>query len=127
MTGPNRSPVRGSVRGRDQQLPDHHTERAPPYDEFDDADDPDDPWSSEDDHAPPLGERLDILRRKYMPLPDEVVYEFLGEDEYVVHSDHPSFRAFLTQNIAFVVLIPVAGPLFVFFLLGGITRETILV
>lgn len=133
MPPSRRSPVRGSAgNGGGQRLPDASAdERAPTTldepEEFESFDDPEAPWGEEDEYAAPLGERIDMLRRKYMPLPDEVVYEFLGEDEYVIHSDHPSFRAFLTQNIALVILIPIAGPLFIFFIQGGITREAVFV
>lgn len=127
MTPSRRSPVRGSVgNGGDPRLPDP-ADDARAYDDPEAFDDPEAPWGEDDDLAPPLGERIDLLRRKYMPLPDEVVYEFLGEDEYVVHSDHPSFRAFLTQNIMFVILIPIIGPLFIFFVQGGITREAVMI
>lgn len=92
-------------------------------DEFDTSD----PWASDEDQSPSLLERLDLWRRRYLPLPDEVVYEFLGEDEYVLHSDHPSFRAFLTQNVLLVVLVPIIGPIFVWFLLSEINVITITV
>jgi membrane protein YdbS with pleckstrin-like domain len=48
--------------------------------------------------AKSFAERFTDWRRHYVPLPDEVVTEYLGEDEYVIHSDHPSFRAFLIKN-----------------------------
>jgi hypothetical protein len=51
-----------------------------------------------EDDPPSLAERFTDWRRHYLPLPDEVVTEYLGEDEYVIHSDHPSFRAFLIKN-----------------------------
>ncbi|HEX5366793.1 MAG TPA: PH domain-containing protein [Acidimicrobiales bacterium] len=45
-----------------------------------------------------LGEGLGDLRRRLLPLPDEVVKDFLATDEKVIHSDHPSFRSFVIQN-----------------------------
>ena len=38
------------------------------------------------------------VRRRVLPLPDEVVEEFLGDGEQVIHSDHPSFRSFAVEN-----------------------------
>lgn len=73
----------------------------------------------DDERGDSFAERFDALRRRYIPLPDEVIHEYLGEDEYVIHSDHPSFRAFLVKNIALVILLPVMGPLFVAFFRGG--------
>ena len=57
-----------------------------------------------------LAERFTDWRRHYLPLPDEVVGEYLAEDEYVVHTDHPSFRAFLIQNMIPVALATVMLP-----------------
>lgn len=106
--------AKGSVgKGGDPKLPSPYSDTFTALEEREDEpEDTHDPWAEEEE-VESWGERLDIWRRKYFPLPDEVVYEFLGEDEYVVHSDHPSFRAFLEQNIALVVLIPIIGPLLV--------------
>lgn len=106
--------TKGSVgKGGDPKLPSPYSDTFTALEEREgEPEEPHDPWADEED-VESWGERLDIWRRKYFPLPDEVVYEFLGEDEYVVHSDHPSFRAFLEQNIALVVLIPIIGPLLV--------------
>ena len=38
------------------------------------------------------------LRRRVVPLPDEVIHEFLGSGEEVLLSDHPSFRSFVVEN-----------------------------
>lgn len=66
------------------------------------------------------------MRRRYIPLPEEVIYEYLGEDEYVIHYDHPSLPAFLVNNMALVVLIPIVGPIFVaFFTTQGLNWTTI--
>ena len=56
------------------------------------------------------------------------MYEYLAEDEYVIHYDHPSLPAFLVNNIALVVLIPIVGPLFVAFLTAqGLNWTTIVI
>lgn len=75
---------------------------------------------------PPFSDRLREWRRHYFPLPDEVVEEYLGEDEYVVHTDHPSFRAFLIQNIVLVLVVSIAGPVFVTMVRGGFDWTTLL-
>ncbi|MGH9210301.1 MAG: PH domain-containing protein [Acidimicrobiales bacterium] len=74
-----------------------------------------------------LGVRLDAWRRHYLPLPDEVVTEFLGEDEYVVHTDHPSFRAFLIKNAIQVAVLGVVGLAFLIFVRGGFDWWTVLI
>ena len=52
---------------------------------------------------------LGDLRRRVVPLPDEVVHEFLGHGERVIHSDHPSFRSFVVDNtLTFLGLLVVA-------------------
>ncbi|HEV7761799.1 MAG TPA: PH domain-containing protein, partial [Acidimicrobiales bacterium] len=82
-----------------------------------------------DDREPerkPFGERFGEWRKHYLPLPDEVVEEYLGLDEYVVHTDHPSFRAFLIQNIVLVLVVTVAGPVFVTLARGGFSWTTLL-
>ncbi len=44
-----------------------------------------------------------------LPLPDEVIDEFLGHGEQVIHSDHPSFRSFVVeQGLLFVGFFVVA-------------------
>jgi membrane protein YdbS with pleckstrin-like domain len=60
----------------------------------------------------PLRERMGEWRKRLLPLPDEVVHEYLGEDEYVIHTDHPSFRAFLIQNAIQVGILTVAAVAF---------------
>ena len=64
----------------------------------------------DDEPAPSLADRFTDWRRHYFPLPDEVVDEYLADDEYVIHSDHPSFRAFLIQNVTQVALATVMLP-----------------
>ncbi len=44
-----------------------------------------------------------------LPLPDEVIDEFLGHGEQVIHSDHPSFRSFVVeQGLLFIGFFVVA-------------------
>jgi PH (Pleckstrin Homology) domain-containing protein len=64
---------------------------------------------------PSLRERMGEWRKRLLPLPDEVVHEYLGEDEYVIHTDHPSFRAFLIQNAIQVGILSVALVVFFYF------------
>jgi membrane protein YdbS with pleckstrin-like domain len=45
-----------------------------------------------------FGRGLADLRRRVVPLPDEVIHEFLGSGEQVLLSDHPSFRSFVVEN-----------------------------
>ena len=45
-----------------------------------------------------VGTSMGEVRRRVLPLPDEVVEEFLGDGEQVIHSDHPSFRSFVVEN-----------------------------
>jgi membrane protein YdbS with pleckstrin-like domain len=45
-----------------------------------------------------FGRALADLRRRVVPLPDEVIHEFLGSGEEVLLSDHPSFRSFVVEN-----------------------------
>ena len=48
---------------------------------------------------------LDDWRGRVLPLPDEVIDQYLGHGERMIHSDHPSFQAFAVQNtILFLVL-----------------------
>jgi membrane protein YdbS with pleckstrin-like domain len=72
-----------------------------------------------DEYEPPpgffrrIGQRLDDFRRAVLPLPDEVIDQYLGHGERMIHSDHPSFQAFVVQNtILFLVLFFVATVFF---------------
>jgi membrane protein YdbS with pleckstrin-like domain len=38
------------------------------------------------------------VRRRVIPLPDEIIDDFLATGEQVIHSDHPSFRSFVVEN-----------------------------
>jgi membrane protein YdbS with pleckstrin-like domain len=56
-----------------------------------------------------VGHSLAETRRRVLPLPDEVIDQFLGNGERMIHNDHPSFRSFLVQNtLLFVGLLVVA-------------------
>jgi membrane protein YdbS with pleckstrin-like domain len=44
------------------------------------------------------GRRLANTRRRVLPLPDEVIDQFLGNGERMFYSDHPSFRSFMVEN-----------------------------
>jgi membrane protein YdbS with pleckstrin-like domain len=60
-----------------------------------------------------VGHRLDDVRRAVLPLPDEVIDQYLGHGERMIHSDHPSLQAFVVQNtILFIVLFVVATVFF---------------
>jgi membrane protein YdbS with pleckstrin-like domain len=45
------------------------------------------------------GRRLDDWRRRILPLPDEVIDQYLGHGERMIHNDHPSLGAFVVQNV----------------------------
>jgi membrane protein YdbS with pleckstrin-like domain len=50
------------------------------------------------------------VRRRVLPLPHELIGEHLGPNERIRHSDSPSFRAFLFDNIwLFVIAILAIG------------------
>src|SRR5690606_19370223 len=59
-----------------------------------------------------LGARLDMWRRMYLPMPHEVVDRYLGEGEQTIHTNHPSFRAFLMTNGVQVLILLFATALF---------------
>jgi len=60
-----------------------------------------------------IGQRLDDLRRTVLPLPDEVIDQYLGHGERMIHSDHPSLQAFIVQNtILFLILFVIATVFF---------------
>ena len=44
------------------------------------------------------GRHVDDFRRKVLPLPDEVIDQYLGHGERMIHNDHPSLGAFIVQN-----------------------------
>lgn len=41
---------------------------------------------------------LGEARRRVLPLPDEVIDQYLGSGERVIYNDHPSFRSFVVSN-----------------------------
>ncbi|HKA83172.1 MAG TPA: PH domain-containing protein [Acidimicrobiales bacterium] len=63
--------------------------------------------------------RLGSWRRAWLPLPDEIIEEYLGHGERMIHNDHPSFRAFVIQHVILVVVLFVAAGLFVGVVLNG--------
>ena len=63
--------------------------------------------------------RLGTWRRGWLPLPDEIIEEYLGHGERMIYNDHPSFRAFVIEHIILVVVLFVAAGLFVGVVLNG--------
>jgi membrane protein YdbS with pleckstrin-like domain len=63
-----------------------------------------------------IGQGLAEMRRRVLPLPDEVIDQYLGNGERMIHNDHPSFRSFMVQNTLLF-----AGFLIVAVLFLGIT------
>lgn len=45
-----------------------------------------------------FGRSLGEVRKRVLPLPDEVIDEFMGHGERMIHNDHPSFRSFVVEN-----------------------------
>lgn len=72
-----------------------------------------------------IGRRLGRLRRTYLPLPDEIVDDHLGHGERKIHSDHPSFRAFIIEHVLLVIALFVIVGLFVGVVLDGSTLAII--
>jgi membrane protein YdbS with pleckstrin-like domain len=54
------------------------------------------------------GRRFAEGRRRVLPLPDEVIDQFLGNGERMIYNDHPSFRSFMVENtllfVGFLIL-----------------------
>jgi membrane protein YdbS with pleckstrin-like domain len=48
-----------------------------------------------------------------LPLPDEVIDQYLGHGERMIHNDHPSFRNFMVENTLLFVGLFTLGVLFV--------------
>jgi membrane protein YdbS with pleckstrin-like domain len=63
--------------------------------------------------------RLGAWRRAWLPLPDEIIEEYLGHGERMIHNDHPSFRAFVIEHVLLVLGLFVAAGLFVGVILNG--------
>jgi membrane protein YdbS with pleckstrin-like domain len=66
-----------------------------------------------------LRNRLGAWRRSWLPLPDEIIEEYLGHGERMIHNDHPSFRAFVIEHLILVIVLFVAAGLFVGVVLNG--------
>jgi membrane protein YdbS with pleckstrin-like domain len=63
--------------------------------------------------------RLGAWRRSWLPLPDEIIEEYLGHGERMLHNDHPSFRAFVIEHLILVTVLFVAAGLLVGVVLNG--------
>jgi membrane protein YdbS with pleckstrin-like domain len=59
-----------------------------------------------------IGQSLAETRRRVLPLPDEVIDQYLGHGERMIHNDHPSFRSFMVENTLLFVGFLVVGVLF---------------
>jgi membrane protein YdbS with pleckstrin-like domain len=59
-----------------------------------------------------VGHSLAETRRRVLPLPDEVIDQFLGNGERMIHNDHPSFRSFVVENTLLFVGLLAVGVLF---------------
>lgn len=59
-----------------------------------------------------VGRSVGETRRRVLPLPDEVIDQYLGNGERMIHNDHPSFRSFVVQNTLLFVGFLVVGVLF---------------
>lgn len=66
-----------------------------------------------------IRDRLGAWRLAWLPLPDEIIGEYLGTDEEMLHNDHPSFRAFVVEHLILVIVLFVAVGLFVGVVLNG--------
>jgi membrane protein YdbS with pleckstrin-like domain len=59
-----------------------------------------------------LGQRLSDWRKRVLPLPDEVIDQYLGNGERMIHTDHPSFASFVAENTLLFLGMFVAAVLF---------------
>ena len=59
-----------------------------------------------------IAHRIDDWRRAVLPLPDEVIDQYLGHGERMIHSDHPSLQAFVVQNTILFLILFVVGTVF---------------
>jgi membrane protein YdbS with pleckstrin-like domain len=66
-----------------------------------------------------VGASLAETRRRVLPLPDEVIDQYLGHGERMIHNDHPSFRNFMVENTLLFVGLLVAGVLFLAITFNG--------
>lgn len=95
---PEQQPARESV---DQAVP----TAAPPPDEADFVEPPPSLLQR-------IGESLGETRRRVLPLPDEVIPQFLGSGERMIHNDHPSFRSFVVENTLLFIGFLILGVVF---------------
>jgi membrane protein YdbS with pleckstrin-like domain len=66
---------------------------------------------------------LDVLsgwRKRVLPLPDEVIEQYLGHGERMIHSDHPSLQAFIVQNTILFGILAIVAVAFGFTLSGSV-------
>jgi membrane protein YdbS with pleckstrin-like domain len=70
--------------------------------------------------------RLGGWRKAWLPLPDEIIKDYLGDGEEEIYNDHPSFRAFVVEHIILVLLLFIAAGLFVGVVLNGSTTAILL-
>ena len=66
-----------------------------------------------------MRQRLHAWRRAWLPLPDEIIKDYLGRGERMIYNDHPSFQAFVTEYILLWLGLFVAAVLFVGVVLNG--------
>ncbi|MGH9259348.1 MAG: PH domain-containing protein [Acidimicrobiales bacterium] len=59
-----------------------------------------------------LGQRLSDWRKRALPLPDEVIDQYLGNGERMIHTDHPSFASFVAENTLLFIGMFAAAALF---------------
>ncbi len=70
--------------------------------------------------------RLVAWRRAWLPLPDEIIEDYLGHGERMIYNDHPSLQAFISEHILLVLGMFVAAGLFVGVILNGSTTAILL-
>jgi membrane protein YdbS with pleckstrin-like domain len=70
--------------------------------------------------------RLVAWRRAWLPLPDEIIEDYLGHGERMIYNDHPSLQAFISEHILLVLGMFVAAGLFVGVVLNGSTTAILL-
>jgi membrane protein YdbS with pleckstrin-like domain len=66
---------------------------------------------------------LDALsrwRKRVLPLPDEVIEQYLGHGERMIYSDHPSLQAFIVQNTILLGILAIVAAAFGFTLSGSV-------
>jgi membrane protein YdbS with pleckstrin-like domain len=58
-----------------------------------------------------IGRSLAETRLRVLPLPDEVIDQYLGHGERMIHNDHPSFRSFVVENTLLFAGLLIVGVL----------------